>query len=318
MKNFQRDNARFAKTNNPQGRINQSQSPPQNKLLKKIQHIHKDGPNKHEFSLQNNYVRPEQKEEVQDFRVEIEKRYQKSNCNKNYLFPFQNDDDESDFSEESSLSSLQYVTVYDLGSQNHKQKLASKPHFNQKHTESSSQYLRTEPNEVMSDNSSEVMFTDQSDDHIPIEIRVRDKSSSTYLRLIKLLEQNPMFSHNSTNTYVKRTDKKENNGVAKWQQEGGVEVHAGRNNAPNNLQIAKQELQTNFTTQVSTIDSQKGFLKDNYMQNERPKMVARDIKSAERRADHAGMRVATEPDKPSKLESNSFIEKQSTMNEMRG
>lgn len=312
MKKIGRDNIRSAKATHQQGRINQSQSPPQNKLLKKLQHTHKEPVKKHEFSLQDNYLRPEHnnKEEAQDFRVEIERRYQKSISNKEYVFPFKRLKTEESASEnDSSLDSLQDVLVYDLASQNQKQTYIKKPEQNPKAFVSSAQILRTEPNEDFSDDFSEPRFTDESDSDIPIEVRIRDKSSSTYQKLIKLLESNPMFSHNSTNTYVKRIETQESAYVAKTHNEGISGLEGGRTYTAQSYQNAKQDLLTNFTTQVSTIDTQKGILKDNYFQNERPKVPERNVKSSERR--DKSVKRSPNPTKITKIESTSFLEKHS-------
>ena len=88
MKRPVRENIRKYKVNQHQTKNIQSLSPPQKQLLKKIENIQRDGNHKYEHSMQDNYVRPEQKQESQDFRVEIEKRFQKSAPNKAYTFPF--------------------------------------------------------------------------------------------------------------------------------------------------------------------------------------------------------------------------------------
>lgn len=88
-----RDNMRKTKVSSHNQKSIQSQSPPHKKLMKKIEMTHKEPANKYDFSLQENMFQNEPKEEVVDFRVEIERRFQKSQPNKSYLFPFKNNND---------------------------------------------------------------------------------------------------------------------------------------------------------------------------------------------------------------------------------
>jgi len=70
-----RDNMRKTKVGNSNHKNIQSQSPPHKKLMKKIEMTHKEPTNKYDFSLQENVFHQEPKEEVVDFRVEIERRF---------------------------------------------------------------------------------------------------------------------------------------------------------------------------------------------------------------------------------------------------
>lgn len=79
---------------------------------------------KYDFSLQDNLLHPQPKEEALDFRVEIERRFQRSIPNKVYVFPKNLDeqppntqaDDEEISSANSSMDELKHVTIYDLAS----------------------------------------------------------------------------------------------------------------------------------------------------------------------------------------------------------
>jgi hypothetical protein len=123
-----RENVRKLKVNPHQAKNIQSQSPPHKKLLKKIEMTTKESSHKYDFSLQDNLLNIEPKEEVVDFRVEIERRFQRSVPNKIYVFPKnkesnnKNGADSSDESANTSTDSLKYITLYDLNAQNKKKK----------------------------------------------------------------------------------------------------------------------------------------------------------------------------------------------------
>lgn len=196
-----RDNTRKVKVPSNRGNHPRSQSPPQNKLLKKIEGIQTNSTQiKHDHSLQENILHTEQQEEAEDFRVEIERRFRKSSINREFRFPLHtNNLSHSYSSQESSLDSLKYVTVYDLASQN----IAKK-------SNRSIQRMQTYTTSDYRDQYEPTKETDEShlhdyEDYIyeqPLETLICDKSSAAYQNLIKLLESQRMFSHNSTNLHT--------------------------------------------------------------------------------------------------------------------
>lgn len=286
MKRPARENVRKYKINQHQTKNIQSLSPPQKQLLKKIENVQRETRHKYEHSMQDNYVRPEQKQEAQDFRVEIEKRFQKSAANKNYTFPFRNATEGQESEADSSCDSLKHVTVYDLASQNQKKKKPAKGGYNP-HTldqEYRTYYLKTEGNESIGGMDQE--FLDESDQEVPIEVRIRDKTSSTYRNFIKMLESIPMFSHNSTNSQAKANHQPQVRDFGKARKDENETlstIDGGRNYTGQGYSSNKQDMYTNFTTQASTAETYKGHLRDGYSPNERIKTQERDIKSSERR-----------------------------------
>ena len=193
-KTLTRESARYFKTNQLQPKTIQSQSPPHQKLLKRIA-TQKDNQAKFEYSLQDTLIKPEIKEEVQDFRTEIEKRYQKASTNSYYKFPrnFIHEDSNSIALDDSqgniSMDSLKYVTVYDLSSQNKKMKIL----MNKVIPKINSYVNNTDRKIHLKDNNhakvNRIMTEAyEMDIEKPIEVQIRDKSSNTYKKLIELLE----------------------------------------------------------------------------------------------------------------------------------
>lgn len=263
MKKFRRENIKKYRNNQHQAKVIQSQSPPHKKLLKKIENNFKEGENRRENSLQDTYLLPEQKQEAQDFRVEIEKRYEKSISNKNYLFPLKKHSNDSESDTEHSLESLRHVTVYDLASQNQNKKYMAKDIFRSDGLKDDLQNYYSKQSQYTTDNPADYDIDDESDPETPIELRIRDKTSSTYRKLIQLLEKNPMFSHNSTNN----TRTKLLNNPQEWSDgndktdRSGLSASTTKRNCMSQG-YTKQSLLANFTTQVSTADTQKGNFKD--------------------------------------------------------
>ena len=196
-----RDNVRKTKVASQGAKNPQSQSPPHKKLLKKIEGIQTNAPNtKYDLSLQDKLLKDEQQEEAQDFRVEIERRFKKSQPNREFRFPLHtahsSDSESQTSSNEASLDALRHVTVYDLASQNKRKTLA-------KNVQKINNYV-TERTNTQYDYDDQTQASSYSnvldlDDEEDLEIKIRDKNSSAYKKLIKLLESNSMFSHNSTN-----------------------------------------------------------------------------------------------------------------------
>lgn len=303
-----RDNIRKYKANQHQPKNIQSQSPPQRKLLKKLENTHKEGANKYEFSLQDNYVPVEQKEEVQDFRVEIERRFQKSIPNKIYIFPLHNDHDymsESETDRDDSLSSLKHVTVYELAAQNQQKRLTSRA-MQKSHTIDlqynceKSGFLSS--NTQRNQNDEDRSFSDwefEGDDYsIPIESRIRDKSSITYKKLMQLLENTKMFSHNSTNSNLRNENEHD---VYKTYDAGNrseTTRGAGKPFLIQNILNEKSGTNTNVTTQVSTSDTHKNYANHSHINSDRYKPVERNIKSAGRNGHINNTKKAQSQDKP--------------------
>ena len=214
-----RDNVRNIKLATQSGKNPHSQSPPHKKLLKKIEGIQKNTTSsKNDFSLQDKLVNPEQQEEAQDFRVEIERKYKKSYANKEFRFPLHFPESSDTHSQENSSDlssdSLKYVTVYDLASQNKPKRPALIPQKTNAYSTDRARIQFTHHQEpAQASSTSNFIDLDQEDsDEQPLETKIRDKSSETYKKLIKLLESNSMFSHNSTNPQP------ENNFKAQTQQ----------------------------------------------------------------------------------------------------
>lgn len=195
-----RENVRKLKLNPHQSKDVQSQSPPHKKLLKKIEMIHKEPSHKYDLSLKENLLAREPQEEVVvDFRVEIERRFMKALPNQVFKFPLKRSDGDSanesgNSSGDSSFESLKHVTIYDLSSQNNKRK-----------AQPQKQALRAAVTEdkrmpkSVSHRAQKCIEFDMSDDSIgweeeersgiPIELRIRDKASATYRKLLGLIEQ---------------------------------------------------------------------------------------------------------------------------------
>ena len=189
-----RESARNLKQNSFQPKPIQSQSPPHKKLLKRIEGTQKENQAKFEYSLQDTFTKPEVKEEVQDFKVEIERRYQKVVANTDYTFPrnfMQNED--SNVLDESqgnlSMDSLKHVTVYDLSSQNKRNKIPVNPVIPKINT-----YLHNSDKKIHTRDNNHVIpdriMTEAYEEDVeePIEVKIRDKSSNTYKKLMTLLE----------------------------------------------------------------------------------------------------------------------------------
>lgn len=192
-----------------------SQSPTHKKLLKKIELTQREPANQYDMSLQDNLVFQKPQEEVVDFRVEIERRFQKSFANHTFVFPrrkLNNEEmlEESGSSHNSSFDSIRHVTVYELVSQNKKRQKVSK-HIYRTHDEygangrpsnsfmgKENYRIYTEPDQGA--DSDEYDVINESD--LPIEVKIRDKSSSTYKKLIDLLERQLKQGSNNENKPV--------------------------------------------------------------------------------------------------------------------
>lgn len=200
--NLVRNNPRKAQANTLQSKTIHSQSPTHKKLLKKIENTQREASNQYDMSLQDNLVFQKPQAEVVDFRVEIERRFQKSMANHTYIFPrnkLENYDDaldDSSSSHNSSIDSLRHVTVYELVSQNKRRVKHSKSIYKAQDEYIGSgrdnhsyrvkdQVMRTEPDQ---DSDTDGDY-DTENPETPIEIRIRDKNSSTYKKLLHLLEK---------------------------------------------------------------------------------------------------------------------------------
>jgi len=201
-KTLLRNNIRKLQTNPHQStKTIHSQSPTHKKLLKKIELTQREPANQYDMSLQDNLVFQKPQEEVVDFRVEIERRFQKSFSNHTFVFPrrrLNNEEilEESGSSHNTSFDSIRHVTVYELVSQNKRRQKVDK-HIYRTHDEYSANgkpsnsfmgkenyRIYTEPDQGA--DSDEYDYHNESD--VPIEVKIRDKSSSTYKKLIDLLE----------------------------------------------------------------------------------------------------------------------------------
>ena len=185
-----------------------SHSPPHKKLLKKLVGNQNYNPKVNsDCSLQNQLIYTQSKEETRDFRAEIERRYKKSLVNRNYCFPLHKTDFTSSCSSSSSeiesMEFLQYVTVYDLASQNGHIKHQKSPKksvtcisqaidITNNQNQNFGQQLQTSREETY--NHSKDSTYEDSD--IQLETLIRDKNSSLYKNLIRSLEANSTFSHN--------------------------------------------------------------------------------------------------------------------------
>ncbi len=208
--NYVRENVRKLKTNAHQPKDIQSQSPPHKKLLKKIEMIHKEPTHKYDLSLKENLLarEPPEEEVVVDFRVEIERRFKKTSHNQTYKFPknnHENDSDNESSSSNDSFESLKHVTIYDLSSQNNQKKHKSSRHKSSRlavtddsKAVKSSSYYRNSDNARDSSTESGDLETEEKSG-IPIELRIRDKASATYKKLLTLIEKQLHIAHNKPN-----------------------------------------------------------------------------------------------------------------------
>ena len=202
-KTQQRSNMRKLNADPLQHKTQHSQSPTHKKLLKKIESIQRDPSKQYEISLQDNVAFQKPQEGIVDFRVEIERRFQKSMANHMYIFPTRSESHHKDLDqlispEDSSCESLRHVTVYDLSSQNKRKNRVAKQisvaqdeyvitgNDDEIFSSNEDSRIHTEPNEV-EDSRDRESQVEQSE--TPIEIKIRDKSSETYKRLIRLLEK---------------------------------------------------------------------------------------------------------------------------------
>ena len=207
-----RESERNFKQNQFQPKPIQSQSPPHKKLLKRIETTQKENQAKFEYSLQDTLIKPEVKEEVQDFRIEIERRYQKVVANKDYKFPrnFAQNEDSNVLDESQgnlSMDSLKHVTLYDLSSQNKRVKIPFNPVIPKINT-----YLHNSDKKIHTRDNNHIIpdrimiEANEEDVEEPIEIKIRDKSSNTYKKLMKLLEN--QFNKDSNSISTKKTQNK--------------------------------------------------------------------------------------------------------------
>ena len=323
-----RDNLRKFKVNPHQTKNVQSQSPPHKKLLKKIESTHQAASKKYEISLQDNYLHPEQKEEAQDFRVEIERRYQKSISNKIYAFPLYTESEESDNDNDSdsSLNSLKHVTVYDLLSQN--QRIKSARRIQKSNTidlqgtyrPAGEQQSNTQREFAEYQNASWRLDTEE-EDALPIELRIRDKSSVTYRQIIRLLENTAMLSHNSTNSHNRLPEKKlAYDAEHVMQTEYSDTTEHAKPYLNGDFQSGKQADITNFTTQASTSEAQKNHPNQLFQQTEKSRIGERNLKSAQRhlKQQYQNVKKTQSQEKVQrKTDSSSFLEK-STDNYLAG
>jgi len=207
--NHNRENARKLKPNPHHSNNAQSHSPPHKKLIKKIELLHKDPKNKYDISLKEDLLArepPEEEEEAVDFRVEIERRFSRATHNKTYKFPkmadakTDNREDSQISSLSSSFESLKHVTVYDLSTQNHKNKKSSyyKSSYRRAVTEESRPHKSANyrNQDAGTDYSSEHSgYESEERSGVPIELRVRDKTSATYKKLLGLLDVQLAVAH---------------------------------------------------------------------------------------------------------------------------
>ena len=211
--NLARENIRKLKVNPHQSKDVQSQSPPHKKLLKKIEMIHKEPSHKYDLSLKENLLarEPPEEEAPVDFRVEIERRFKKTNHNQNYRFPRNgpnqrdSDSDSENTSQNSSFESLKHVTIYDLSSQNNKKKKGyQNKHSSRMAVTDDSKGLKSSSNYRNSDNARDTStesgdWDSEERSGVPIELRIRDKSSATYKKLLGLLDKQLNIAHNKPN-----------------------------------------------------------------------------------------------------------------------
>ena len=294
----------------------QSQSPPHKQLLKKIENAHTSGTKKYEVSLQDNSLHSKKNEEPEDFRVEIERRFWKSESNKHYVFPLHDNSDEFESDSESSMSSLKHVTVYNLCSQNQKREAHSRRVRKsntidfQNHYKVGSGYVRSgKADNVKDEQAIDVQDHDDTDDDAPIEVRIRDKNSTTYMRLMRLLENTAMLSHNSAKSQSKPATNRNQVFLESGAQDEPTDVDPAKHCKNEYDQSGKQnEHFTNFTTQASTGDVHKSHASQVIQPAERQYAVEHNPKVL--RHSQQGIRKAQSQEKVRlALNSSSFLDK---------
>ena len=202
-----RETGRKLKLNPHQPKDAQSQSPNHKKLLKKMEMIHKEPAHKNDLSLKENLlVREPPEEVVEDFRVEIERRYKKASANQVYKFPLrdvspQQSSDESAISSlDNSFESLKHVTTYDLSSQNKKKRFSDVRQAIRMTIKDvripKSASFHGEKDSDLDVSSTSRNIEDEERSGVPIELRIRDKSSATYQKLLKSLDDQLTRAHN--------------------------------------------------------------------------------------------------------------------------
>lgn len=191
-----RENVRKMKINPHQAKNIQSQSPPHKKLIKKMEMTIREPSQKFDFSLQDNLLNFEPKEEAVDFRVEIERRYQRSIPNKVYVFPrnketnTKNGMDSNSSSNNSSLDSLRHVTIYELNAQNKKKKAVYADTNSNVHTiVAMNQAVADKFSSHSKNHHSDINWDEDERSGEPIEQKIRDKNSNTYKKLISFLDK---------------------------------------------------------------------------------------------------------------------------------
>lgn len=185
---LQRDNLR-------KPRYPYSQSPPERKIIKKLQQIHANPiyP-KLEFSLQASRLPTERSNGAEDHRVEIEQLFQQSESNREYRFPRrQTSSSSSHSSQEGSLDSLKHVTIYDLASQNKPSKPTSSRQTMDTETRS-----RCRESEDPAKNDCATELNTVGQDKSPLEVLIGDKDSPPYKSLIKLVESQKLLDEKLT------------------------------------------------------------------------------------------------------------------------
>ena len=205
-----RENGRKIKVNSYQPKSTVSQSPPQKRLLKKIEKTQKENlMTKNDNSFQDNSVNINGKE---DFKMEIERRYQNSTANKIYVYTSQNKyilDNYDNESLNSSILSMKYVTVYDLNSQNIKRKEAT----NIQNRYSAIENKQKLENKFDNSHHNPDTLRYEEEEEIRLEVKIRDKSSKEYMKIFQLLEQHNFLAHNMpkenhpTNNLANQEDK---------------------------------------------------------------------------------------------------------------
>lgn len=244
-----RENARKHKLTSYHSKDAQSQSPPHKKLLKKIEMTHKETNHKNDMSLKENLLAREPQEEVVvDFRVEIERRFNKAIANHTYRFPRnrqrQDDDDTNGTdlsSRNSSFESLKHVTIYDLSSQNNKRKTTNlKQVFRGAVTDdrhlhkSSSNYIRRDADDDDQSDSWEA----EERSGVPIELRIRDKNTATYKKLLHLIDQqlNPSAEIQQQNNVVRAQIAKKQQAIQEQTAKAAVPQQQYPNDALNTVE----------------------------------------------------------------------------------
>ena len=193
--NALRENGRKLKVHPNQPKSTVSQSPPHKRLLKKIENPQKENLNSNnDHSFQDSSLNKNVKE---DFRAEIERRYQKTIFNKIYVYPRQKKkafvhsvDNES---LNSSILSMKHVTVYDLNSQNKKRKGATNIPNRYSNIEN-----KQKPDKKIEDlrYNPDALRTEEEEDGISLEMKIGDKNSETYKKILQLLEKHNFLAHN--------------------------------------------------------------------------------------------------------------------------